>query len=71
MVEAIKDKQKIDVLLMYLKGKNERDWLLAKCQLNMGLRISDIVDIKVSDIMHESLKFRDYFKTREQKTHKS
>ena len=29
-VEPIKDKRKIEDLLIYLKGKNERDWLLAK-----------------------------------------
>lgn len=48
VVEPIKDKKKVDSFLTYLKVKNERDWLLAKFQLNTGLRISDVV--KVSDM---------------------
>lgn len=69
-VEAIKNKKKIEALLTYLKGKNERDWLLCKSQLNTGLRISDVVSVKVSDILSEKGKFKDYFVLREQKTNK-
>lgn len=70
VVEPIKDKKKIEALLTYLKGKNERDWLLAKFQLNTGLRISDVVKVKVSDIFTEKLNFKDYFVLQEQKTKK-
>jgi len=70
VVEPIKDKKKIDALLTYLKGKNERDWILAKFQLNTGLRISDVVKVKVSDILTEKLNFKDYFVLHEQKTNK-
>ncbi len=69
-VEPIKDKRKIEDLLIYLKGKNERDWLLAKFQLNTGLRISDVVDVRVSDIFTEKKNFKDYFVLKEQKTQK-
>lgn len=61
IVEPIKDKKKIEALLIYLKGKNERDWLMAKFQLNTGLRISDVVNVKVSDILTEKYNFKDYF----------
>ncbi|WP_298844607.1 tyrosine-type recombinase/integrase [uncultured Clostridium sp.] len=70
VVEPIKDKKKITDLLIYLKGKNERDWLLGKFQINSGLRISDVVGIKVSDILNEKGNFKDYFVLREQKTNK-
>ncbi|AIY79490.1 phage integrase family protein [Clostridium botulinum 202F] len=69
-VEPIKDKKKIDSLLTYLKGKNERDYLLCKFQLNTGLRISDVVNVKVSDILTSNINFKDYFILREQKTSK-
>ena len=70
VVEPIKDKKKVDALLTYLKGKSERDWLMAKFQLNTGLRISDVVKVKVSDILTEKLNFKDYFVLQEQKTKK-
>lgn len=70
VVEPIKDKKKVEALLTYLKGKNARDWLMAKFQLNTGLRISDVVGIKVSDILTENMKFKEYFVLQEQKTGK-
>jgi len=70
VVEPIKDKKKVDALLIFLKGKSERDWLLAKFQLNTGLRISDVVKVKVSDILTEKLNFKDYFVLHEQKINK-
>lgn len=70
VVEPLKDKKKIDALLTYLKGKNERDWLLAKFQLNTGLRISDVVKVKVEDLLTQNMNFKDYFVLHEQKTGK-
>ncbi len=69
-VEAIKDKKKIEALLTYLRGKNERDFLLCKFQLNTGLRISDVVGVRFSDLLTENLNFKDYFILNEQKTGK-
>lgn len=70
VVEPIKEKKKIDALLIFLKGKSERDWLLAKVQLNTGLRISDIVGIKVASILTDKGSFKDYFVLSEKKTKK-
>lgn len=70
IVEPIKDKKKIDSLLIYLKGKSERNWLLAKFQLNTGLRISDVIKVNVSDLLTENMNFKDYFVLHEQKTDK-
>ncbi|NWQ43324.1 tyrosine-type recombinase/integrase [Bacillus sp. EB106-08-02-XG196] len=69
-VEPIKDKKKINVFLTYLKGKSGRDFLLAKFQLNTGLRISDVVGVRVRDIFTDRLNFKDYFILRERKTGK-
>lgn len=70
VVEPIKDKKKIDALLIYLKGRSERDYLLSKFQLNTGLRISDVVKVRVEDILTLNMNFKDYFVLREQKTNK-
>lgn len=69
-VEPIKNKKKVDALLNYLKGKNERDWLLAKFQLNTGLRISDVVKVKVENLLTANMNFKDYFVLCEKKTNK-
>ena len=69
-VEAIKDKKKVEALLTYLKGKNERDWLLCKFQLNTGLRISDVVSVQVHNLITEQNNFKDYFILNEKKTGK-
>lgn len=70
-VEPIKDEKKLNAFLKYLKGTNYRDWMMAKMQLNTGLRISDVVSIKVSDILNEKKKFKSYFALHEEKTNKS
>lgn len=69
MVDAIKDMKKVNLLLTYLKGTNERDYLLAKFQLNTGLRISDVVSVKVNDLMINN-RFKEYFILNEVKTNK-
>lgn len=69
-VEAIKDRKKIESLLIYLKGKNERDWLLCKFQLNTGLRIGDVVSVKVKHVLTQNGNFMDYWIIKEQKTGK-
>ena len=71
IVEPIKNKKKIDTFLTYLKGKNERDWLMAKFQLNTGLRISDVVKVKVEDLVTQKTNFKEYFILKEQKTGKA
>ncbi|WP_363253898.1 tyrosine-type recombinase/integrase [Clostridium sp.] len=70
MVNAIKDMKKINALLMYLKGTSDRDYLLAKFQLNSGLRISDVVGVKVSDVMTNKRRFKEHLVINETKTNK-
>jgi len=49
-VEPIRDKQKINKMYYYLKGRDPKYGLLFKFGINTGLRISDILPIKLSDI---------------------
>ena len=68
--EPIRDKKKLQELFAYLKGKNMRDYVMAKTQLNTALRISDIVPLRVCDFFHQSGYFREYIALKEQKTGK-
>lgn len=49
-VEPIRDKVKIKQMYQYLNGKDSKYGLLFKFGLNTGLRISDILPLKVKDI---------------------
>ena len=69
-VEPIRDKMKIKQMYQYLKGKDEKYALVFKFGLNTGLRISDIIPLKVKDIMNHNGQFRDYLTLKEKKTGK-
>lgn len=68
--EPIRDNKKLQELFLYLKGKNIRNYVLAKVQLNTALRISDVVVLSVKDVMHRSGNFREYIAIKERKTGK-
>jgi len=68
--QPIRDRKKIDALLAYLKGRNYRDYMIAKIELNTARRISDIVNLKVSDLLNRNGKLRECITFREQKTDK-
>lgn len=65
-VHPIKDINKIRQIETILKNQNQRDYMLFELGIYSGLRISDILKLKVSD-----LKNQDYFILKEQKTGKS
>lgn len=69
-VEPIRDKHKIKQMYHYLNGKDPKYGLLFKFGLNTGLRISDILPVKVKDIFDEDGKFKDYLTIKEKKTGK-
>lgn len=69
-VEPIRDKHKIKQMFFYLNGKNPKYGLLFKFGLNTGLRISDILPIKVSDIFKTENEFREHLILKEKKTGK-
>lgn len=69
-VEPIRDKAKIKQLYQYLNGNEPKYALIFKFGINTGLRISDIIPIKASDIFIEKWKFREYLIINEKKTAK-
>ena len=61
-VEPIRDKNKIEIVKRILKEHGSRDHLLFLLGINSGLRISDILKLKVSDV-----KGKEYIELNEQK----
>lgn len=49
-VSPIKNEKTIEDIAGYLKKKNERDWMMFMVGIHSGLRISDILPIKVRDV---------------------
>lgn len=64
-VEPIRDVTQIDNICSYLKDTNERDYILFMLGIYTGLRVSDILKLKISDVSK-----KDYIKLKEQKTGK-
>lgn len=69
-VEPIRDKQKIKQMYFLLKGVDPKYGLLFKFGLNTGLRISDIIPLKVKDVYKTDNKFYQYLVLKEKKTGK-
>ena len=69
-VEPIRSKQEINSMFYYLKGKDPKYGLLFKFGLNTGLRISDILPIKLEDIFKKRNEFHNYLVLNEKKTGK-
>ena len=64
-VQPIRNKQKIDEIKSYLKQNGTRDLLLFTMGINTGLRISDLLKLKVIDVKGKS-----HVEIKEQKTGK-
>lgn len=64
-VQPIRDPEYIRVMKKFLKEKSERNYMLFVTGINSGLRISDILNLKVSDVK------RPYFNITEIKTDKT
>ncbi|MFA5535917.1 MAG: tyrosine-type recombinase/integrase [Bacillota bacterium] len=69
-VEPIRDKTKIKYMYQFLNGKDIKYGLLFKFGLNTGLRISDVIPLKLKDILTQKGEFRDYLVLKEKKTGK-
>lgn len=69
-VEPLRDKAKIKQMQHYLNGTEPKYGLLFKFGLNTGLRISDIINLKVKDILNKDGEFYDYLVLKEKKTGK-
>ena len=69
-VEPIRDRAKIGQMYQFLTGKDSKYGLIYKFGLNTGLRISDILPLKLSQILNSDGSFRDYLVIKERKTNK-
>ena len=70
-VEAIKNIRDISKIKQFLLGKdNKRDYLLFVLGINVGLRIGDLLSLKVKDVIDESGKIKGAVIITEQKTNK-
>lgn len=49
-VEPIRDKKQIEKMKKYLMNHNERDYVLFVVGINSGLRISDLLKLRVEDV---------------------
>ena len=68
--DPLRDKKKLQDVYNYLRGQELRNYVMAKVQLNTALRISDIVPLKVKDVLHSGGYFREYITLHEKKTGK-
>jgi integrase len=68
-VQPIKDKEKIEAIKKILRATSLRNELLFVLGINTGLRISDILDIKVADLLTKN-GVVDRLELREKKTKK-
>ena len=65
-VQPIRDPEQIQQIKEYLKEKNERNYILFVMGINTGLRISDILKLKVGDVQGSHISMRE-MKTGKQK----
>ena len=49
-VEPIRDKDDIQAMKDYLREWNERNYMMFLLGINSGLRISDIINLRVKDV---------------------
>ena len=68
-VSPIRDLKHIELLKMYLKNKNLRDYVLFVLGINSNLRISDLLNLMVYDVW-TGKKTKEYIEIKEQKTGK-
>ena len=60
-VDAIRDLKQINSIKMYLKQHSERDYLLFVFGINTGLKISDLLLIKVKDLFNPNGDVMDFY----------
>ncbi|WP_241716899.1 site-specific integrase [Sulfoacidibacillus ferrooxidans] len=70
-VQPIRDKRQVDAMKKILKSTNLRDYCLFVLGINSGLRVSDLLSLRVGDVVDERGKVNDRINIREQKTGKT
>jgi site-specific recombinase XerD len=70
-VEPIRDEKKLEAIKRVLLGAGQfRDYLLFVMGINTGLRVSDLLNLRFSDVIDENGNIKDHIDIREQKTDK-
>lgn len=69
-VQPIRERKKIEAMKKVL-SENKRDLLMFVLGINCGLRISDILKMKVNDVLNDKGKAREFVEMREEKTGKA
>lgn len=67
VVEPIRDTDDIERIKDFLRRKNERDYVFFLFGIYTGLRVSDIIPIKVKQIIEDKIEIREK-KNRKNKT---
>lgn len=65
--EPVRNMKTRNSISAYLKGKSSRDYLITKQQLNTAFRISDVLKLKVSDVLTTNGEFKDLLTVKEKK----
>lgn len=69
-VQPIRSKEKIEQMKEELKKKGTRDYLLFVFGINVGLRISDILKLRVKDVLNYDRTVKTHIEILEEKTKK-
>lgn len=70
-VQPIRDKEKIQEAKLYLYEWNRKYYLMFLLGIRTGLRITDILELKVKDVRDSKGNIKTHIKTKENKTSKS
>ena len=70
-VQPIRDPEKLNAMKKVLKGSNLRDYTMFTIGINSALRISDILPLRVADVLDDKGKVADRITIREKKTGKA
>ena len=60
-VEALRDIKQINAIKKYLKKHSERDYLLFVFGINTGLKITEMLDIKVGDVLEKQDSVKNFY----------
>lgn len=60
-VEALRDIKQINAIKRYLKKSSERDYVLFVLGINTGLKVTELLSIKVQDLMTEECVIKDFY----------
>lgn len=69
-VDPIRSRKQIETMKTYLKGKSMRDYLLTSIGFSAGLRISDILSLRVKDLYTPDGDPLEFIELNEKKTRK-